>query len=144
MHRRPLVIYLFAGLLLMSVFAVMSWTISDKAGKDAGRAAAKAVQEKTKKDAKRLRESQLAGCERGKLDREDNARAFASMAVYYNGVTKAVSVKSDVKRIARKVQQQLEKSARHLASRILICVPLIDSGQRLSDTEALSRLPRMR
>lgn len=44
-----------------------------------------------------LRRAQIAGCERGKKDREDNAAAWAAHRRYIRAVLKASSVKGDVK-----------------------------------------------
>lgn len=72
-----------------------------------------------------IRAGQLVGCERGKLDRAANARAFRAQSDYLNLVIDAKSVKEDVKRAARKNQRIQDGSATSLESRSgprLICV----------------------
>lgn len=71
-----------------------------------------------------LRDAQRAGCERGKLDRADNARAFRAQSDYLNLVLEADSVKADVKRAARVNQAAQNASASSLEARTgdnLIC-----------------------
>lgn len=64
-----------------------------------------------------LRDSQIAGCQRGKLDRAANARAFRAQADYLDLVLAASSVQQDVKTAARINQAQQDISARGLESR---------------------------
>lgn len=87
------------------------------------------------------RRAQIAGCERGKDDRVDLALAMAGMANYYDGVTKAESVKTDVKLIASTVRDRLRRSAIGLEGRILLCKPAIDHGRKVPDEEALRGIP---
>lgn len=100
------------------------------------------VYAKSTHDASAARRAQIEGCERGKLDRADHARVYGTMANYYDGVTKAASVKADVKRIATMVRGELRRSARGMRSRILVCVPLVDDDKRVPDRQLLSRLPQ--
>jgi hypothetical protein len=61
--------------------------------------------------------TQKAGCERGKLDRTDNA-AFQRAYVRYNGkVTHAASVHEDVKHAARELRSTVRRTSASLASR---------------------------
>lgn len=63
------------------------------------------------------RTSQVAGCERGKLDRADNAD-FQQAYVRYNlAVTSAASVKQDVKIAARLLRKTVQRTSASLASR---------------------------
>jgi hypothetical protein len=96
---------------------------------------------KSHADSHELTKSQIAGCERGKQDRMDAARTYASLFIYYDGVTRAESVGPDVKRIARQIRDQLVASAHGMESRILLCKPLIEKGQSIPDTKLLRQLP---
>lgn len=96
---------------------------------------------KSNQDAATLRASQISGCERGKRDRADHASVYWAMATYYDGVTKAESVKADVKVIAGWVRDQLERSAVSVTSRILLCEPLIDDGKQIPDRALIDQLP---
>lgn len=135
------VIYFAIGLFLLAVLAVMSWAISEKAGSDAARKAAAEVRQQAARDNAARRKNLMAGCERGKLDRVDEAAAFAAMARYYQGVTQAESVKPDVKLIAGQVMRVLKRSALGHRSRILVCQPLIDDGEKRPDAAVLSLMP---
>jgi hypothetical protein len=64
-----------------------------------------------------IRDAQLKGCERGKLDRTANAKAFRAQSDYLNLVLQAKSVHADVKRAARVNQRTQDESATSLESR---------------------------
>lgn len=83
----------------------------------------------------------IAACKRGKKDRVDNARAFSTMANYYQGVTDAESVQEDVKRIARQARDQLDASAASLKKRILVCGILVRDRKQVPDERVLRLLP---
>jgi len=64
-----------------------------------------------------LVESQRSGCERGKLDRIDNAAFQKAHKTYIDKVVLAQSVKEDVKQAAREAVETYNKTAASLASR---------------------------
>lgn len=64
--------------------------------------------------------NQRAGCERGKLDREDNAEFQVAQKDYILKVTSAVSVKEDVKAAARQAAKTFEKTSARLTRRAMI------------------------
>lgn len=63
------------------------------------------------------RASSRAGCERGKLDRKANAAAWGAHAAYIVKVTRAKSVKEDVKRAARVEARTATRVAADLIAR---------------------------
>lgn len=87
------------------------------------------------------RASQLAGCERGKADRADQARVFTAQANYWWGVLQAKSVKRDVKDQVRIVRREAVRAALGVRSRILECVALIDDHHPIPDRTVLGTLP---
>jgi hypothetical protein len=84
-----------------------------------------------------LEESQIATCERNKLDRIDNARAFTADVEYLEKVVIAGSVQEDVKRAARAKVQRISESANQLRTRLLHCDVLIEDGRLEIDERAL-------
>jgi hypothetical protein len=64
-----------------------------------------------------LRQSQLAGCARGKLDRADNAAGWTAHRKYISHVTSAASVKEDVKVAAREAIVTYERISLDLSRR---------------------------
>lgn len=61
--------------------------------------------------------SQRAGCERGKLDRIDNAKFQKAHRKYINKVVLAKSVEEDVKEAAREAVMTYNKTAKRLSKR---------------------------
>ncbi len=71
---------------------------------------------------KALRDSTLAGCERGKLDRGANADGWTAHNTYIGKVTSADSVKEDVKSAAREAQSTYERISLELRRRAeIVC-----------------------
>lgn len=66
---------------------------------------------------KNLVVSQRAGCERGKLDRIDNAAFQRAHKLYIDKVVLAASVKEDVKEAAREAVQTYNRTADDLTRR---------------------------
>lgn len=64
-----------------------------------------------------LVQSQRAGCERGKLDRIDNAAFQRAHKKYIDKVVLAQSVKADVKKAAREAVKTYNKTAADLTKR---------------------------
>lgn len=60
---------------------------------------------------------QRAGCERSKLDRTDNADFQKAQSVYIRRVTRAVSVKEDVKIAAREARKTFKRTSASLGRR---------------------------
>lgn len=69
---------------------------------------------------KTLVTSQRAGCERGKLDRIDNAAFQRAHKVYIDKVVLAQSVKEDVKEAAREAVVTYNRTAESLSQRAKI------------------------
>lgn len=67
-----------------------------------------------------LVDSQRAGCERGKLDRIDNAAFQRAHKIYIDRVVLAQSVKADVKRAAREAVITYNRTAESLSKRAKI------------------------
>lgn len=84
--------------------------------------------------------AQIAGCERGKQDRMAHVRVYVAMANYYDGVTKAESVKPDVKTIAEMVESELTDGQEEFRSRIVLCDPLIREKKLIPDKKLLREL----
>ena len=61
--------------------------------------------------------AQKADCERGKLDRIDNAAFQRAHSQYIFSVTEAASVKEDVKRAARKARRTFKRTSGSLTKR---------------------------
>ena len=61
--------------------------------------------------------NQRAGCERGKLDRIDNAAFQRAHKVYIDKVVLAASVKEDVKEAAREAVETYNRTSASLAAR---------------------------
>jgi hypothetical protein len=64
--------------------------------------------------------SQRQGCERGKLDRQDNADFQIAQTIYITGVTDAQSVREDVKQAARKAVITFHRTSQSLKKRARI------------------------
>lgn len=64
-----------------------------------------------------LVQSQRAGCERGKLDRIDNAAFQRAHKIYIDKVVLAQSVKEDVKKAARDAVKTYNRTAASLSRR---------------------------
>lgn len=62
-------------------------------------------------------DNQRRGCERGKLDRRDNARFQMAQAQYVHKVVLAQSVKNDVKKAARTAVKTFDKTSANLSKR---------------------------
>lgn len=74
--------------------------------------------ERDRRDAQvELVQMQRAGCERSKLDRADNAAAWTAHRTYIESVTRAASVKEDVKRAARHAARTYRRVAASLTKR---------------------------
>lgn len=65
----------------------------------------------------KLVKSQRESCERGKLDRRDNAAFQRAHTTYITRVTGARSVKEDVKQAAREAQQIYKITSQRLTDR---------------------------
>lgn len=79
-----------------------------------------------------LVQSQRAGCERGKLDRIDNAAFQRAHKKYIDRVVLAQSVKEDVKRAAREAVKTYNKTAASLSKRSKIdCSKAIPKAELL-------------
>lgn len=72
-------------------------------------------------------EAQIAGCERGKLDRADNAASWTAHTKYILSVTQAASVKEDVKIAAREASKTHQRTSASLNSRAkIVCEDFYD------------------
>lgn len=79
-----------------------------------------------------LVDSSRQACERGKLDRADNAAGWTAHRVYITHVTSAASVKEDVKSAAREANRTYERISRELTKRArLDCEKAIPAARLL-------------
>lgn len=79
-----------------------------------------------------LVKSQRAGCERGKLDRTDNADFQRAHTKYITSVTDAASVKEDVKSAAREAVQTFRRTSEELTQRAhIICADVYPKASLL-------------
>lgn len=75
------------------------------------------IDDESKQARTNLVTSQREGCARGKLDRRDNAAFQRAHQKYITKVTKAVSVKEDVKRAAREAIKVYIRTSAGLTAR---------------------------